>query len=128
MQTRIFLLAAGIGTILLQTASAANTDPASTQREAATWRAEHRIIDLHQHIDCTTQHLARTVKIMDAVGLGIGVNLSGGTVTRPKDGGPSEFERNKELADRLHPGRFLFYMNLDYAGWDAPDFSERAVW
>src|SRR5437773_6575010 len=123
MQTPIFLLAAATSTILPQTASAANNDSASPEREAATWRAEHRTIDLHQHIDCTTQHLARTVKIMDAVGLGIGVNLSGGAVTRSKDGGPSEFERNKQLADRLYPGRFLFYMNLDYAGWDAPDFS-----
>jgi predicted TIM-barrel fold metal-dependent hydrolase len=128
MRTPFFLLAAGIGTILLlQIASAADNDSASAQREAVSWRAEHRIIDLHQHIDCTTQHLARTVKIMDAVGLGIGVNLSGGTVTKPKNGGPSEFERNKQLADRLFPGRFLFYMNLDYAGWDAADFSERAV-
>src|SRR6058998_3406481 len=127
MQMRIFLLAAGISTILLQTASAANTDPASTQREASVWRAEHRIIDLHQHIDCTTQHLARAVKIMDAVGLGVGVNLSGGYVTRTNNDAPSEFERNKHLADRLFPGRFLHYMNLDYKDWDAPEFSARAV-
>src|ERR1043166_2762571 len=127
MRKSILLLPLGIGTILLQIASGADNESASAQQQAAAWRAEHRIIDLHQHIDCTTQHVARTVKIMDAAGLGIGVNLSGGTVTRPGDGGPSEFERNKQLADRLFPGRFLFYMNLDYTGWDAPDFSERAV-
>jgi predicted TIM-barrel fold metal-dependent hydrolase len=63
---------------------------------------------------------------MDAVGLGVGVNLSGGTVTR-KDGAPSEFERHKQLADRLFPGRFVHYMNLDYSGWDEPDFPERAA-
>jgi predicted TIM-barrel fold metal-dependent hydrolase len=91
------------------------------------WRKEHRFIDLHQHINGTTQHLARAVKIMDAVGLGIGVNLTGGTTTRGTNGGPSEFERNKALADQLYPGRFLHYMNLDYKGWDQPDFSERAV-
>src|SRR5437667_8337750 len=84
---------------------------------AATWRAEHRIIDLHQHVDYTTQHLARAVKIMDAVGLGLAVNLSGGYVTRTNTNSPSEFERNKQLTDRLFPGRFLHYMNLDYAGW-----------
>jgi len=64
---------------------------------------------------------------MDAVGLGIGVNLSGGTTTRGTNGGPSDFERNKAVADQLYPGRFLHYMNLDYKGWDKPDFSERAV-
>jgi predicted TIM-barrel fold metal-dependent hydrolase len=96
-------------------------------QQAAQWRAEHRTIDLHQHIDYSTQHLTRLVKIMDAVGLGIGVNLSGGTVTVGTNGGPSEFQRNKQLADALFPGRFLHYFNLDYKGWDAPDFSERAV-
>jgi predicted TIM-barrel fold metal-dependent hydrolase len=67
------------------------------------------------------------VKIMDAAGVGIGVNLSGGTTTHGTNEAPSEFERNKALAERLHPGRFLHYMNLDYKGWDKPDFSERAV-
>src|SRR5881296_2637194 len=81
---------------------------------------------MHQHIDYTTQHLTRAVNIMSAVGLGLGVNLSGGTVTRSNDA-PSEFERNTALADRLFPGRFLHYMNLDYSGWDEPDFSERAA-
>lgn len=98
--------------------------------QANQWRAEHRIIDLHQHIDFAThatQHLTRAVKIMDSVGLGIGVNLSGGTTTRGSNDAPSEFERDKQLADKLFPGRFLQYMNLDYSGWDKPDFSERAV-
>jgi predicted TIM-barrel fold metal-dependent hydrolase len=103
------------------------SDVATASEAARVWRAEHRIIDLHQHIDCTPQHLARAVKIMDAAGIGLAVNLSGGTVTRPKDGGPSEFERNKKLADSLYPGRFLFYMNLDYQNWDQPDFAGQAV-
>lgn len=99
----------------------------SPNRPAADqWRADNRLIDLHMHIGYTEPHLTRAVRIMDAVGIGIGVNLSGGTVTKKGDG-PSDFERNKTLADRLFPGRFLHYMNLDYARWDEPDFSERAV-
>ena len=90
------------------------------------WRGEHRIIDLHMHIDASEERFARAVKIMDAAGIGIGVNLSGGTVTHTP-GEKSEFERVKEMADRLHPGRFVHYMNLDYAGWNAPDFAERAA-
>jgi hypothetical protein len=91
-----------------------------------TWRAEHRTIDLHMHIDPTEEHFARAVKIMDAAGIGIGVNLSGGTVTHAP-GEKSEFEKAKEMADRLYPGRFVHYMNLDYAGWNDPDFGERAA-
>jgi predicted TIM-barrel fold metal-dependent hydrolase len=64
---------------------------------------------------------------MDAVGLGVAVNLSGGSVTRGSDGGRSEFERNKALADRLFPGRFVHYMSLDFGAWDQPDFAERAA-
>src|SRR5437867_9241445 len=98
-------------------AAAENSNLSESQRQAQAWRAGHRTIDLHQHINGTTQHLSRAVKIMDAVGIGITVNLSGGTVTRPKPDEPSEFERTKAIADGLFPGRFLCYMNLDYAGW-----------
>lgn len=90
------------------------------------WRREHRIIDLHQHIDGTEEHIRRAVRIMDQAGVGVGVNLSGGVVTA-KAGEKSEFERVKALCDRLAPDRFAQYFNLDYAGWDAPDFAERAV-
>jgi predicted TIM-barrel fold metal-dependent hydrolase len=90
------------------------------------WRAERRVIDLHQHIDYTPEHLGRAVRIMDRAGIGTEVNLSGGTTTHPP-GKPSEFERNKEVADRLFPGRFVHYMNLDYSAWDQPDFPERAA-
>lgn len=63
---------------------------------------------------------------MDAVGIGVGVDLSGGFVSHAS-GDKSAFERNKELADSLFPGRFVHYMSLDFSGWDEPDFTERAV-
>ncbi len=94
--------------------------------DAARWRSEQRILDLHQHIEYAPERIARAVRIMDASGVGIAVNLSGGYTTH-KDDAPSEFERNKALSDKLAPGRFLHYMNLDYTGWDAEDFSTRAV-
>lgn len=90
------------------------------------WRAEHRLIDLHQHIDYSAERLARDIRIMDAAGIGIGVNLSGDT-TLSRDGNPAPFEVNKGLADKLYPGRFLHYMNLDYSRWNEPDFSTDAV-
>ncbi|HET6406925.1 MAG TPA: hypothetical protein VFG14_03510, partial [Chthoniobacteraceae bacterium] len=45
------------------------------------WRRERRIIDLHMHIDAKEDRYARAVRIMDTAGIGVGVNLSGGTVT-----------------------------------------------
>jgi len=122
--TRPALIAAVLLSLLTTGGSAA---AASLQAERDGWRAEHRLIDLHQHIDLSTQHLARAVKIMDRVGLGLAVNLGTGTVTPGPNAGPSEFERNKALADSLHPGRLLHYMTLDYRGWDTADWSERAV-
>lgn len=90
------------------------------------WRHERRLIDLHMHVDATEERFARAVRIMDAAGIGIGVNLSGGTVTT-REGGSPALQRVRELADRLHPGRFVHYMNLDYNGWDDPGFSDRAA-
>src|SRR4051812_9098921 len=91
------------------------------------WRAEHRLIDMHMHVDPTPEHMARAVKIMDAAGIGVGVNLGVGTVTPGKDNGPSQLEQAKKLADANHPGRFLQYMILDYKGFDEPDWPQRAA-
>src|SRR2546426_443824 len=115
-----------IGSAATQVGSNAADDVATVRRAPDGWRRERRIIDLHQHIDCTPERLVRAVQIMDRVGIGIAVNLSGGTTTHQGDA-QSEFGRNKQLVDQLFPGRFIHYMNLDYTGWDQPDFSERAV-
>jgi predicted TIM-barrel fold metal-dependent hydrolase len=98
----------------------------TVQKEAAQWRAEHRIIDLHQHIAYSKEHLERAMRIMDGAGLGIGVNLSG-DVTIAKLGTVSPFEQNKRNSEKLAPRRFVQYMNLDYSRWNEPDFSEQAV-
>lgn len=120
MKSRLTLLCGSLVTSVALVTNAAgplSSDP---------WRAEHRLIDLHQHVNSTTQHIARAVRIMDATGIGVSVNLSGGTVTAVA-GKTSAFERNKRLADMLAPGRFVLYFNLDYAGWGEPDWSARAV-
>ncbi len=104
----------------------AQGDPAPAGVQESQWRAERRIVDLHMHIEGRPERFERAVRIMDRSGIGLGVNLSGGTVTRGADG-VSEFERVKKLADERHPGRFVHYMNLDYAGWDAPDFPQKAA-
>ncbi len=104
--------------------SAPDTDGAGARAES--WRAARRLIDVHTHIDATAERMADALRVMDAVGIGVAVNLSGGTVTHLR-GQPSQLEYTKTLADRRFPGRFLEYMNLDYTEWDAPDFAQQAV-
>ena len=72
--------------IFLLLCTAAVGQPAGLNEDAEQWRREHRLIDMHQHIDSTTEHLTQAVKIIDAAGIGIAVNLGTGTVTRPSDG------------------------------------------
>jgi predicted TIM-barrel fold metal-dependent hydrolase len=127
MHTRNCLLALAALAALTPSPARCDDRVAPVRAPAAQWRAEHRIVDLHLHIEAKEERYARALKIMDAVGLGLGVNLSGGYVTRGADDAPSEFERNKQLADRVASGRFLLYMNLDYRGWDDPDWPARAV-
>jgi hypothetical protein len=102
-------------------------DVAATRARASQWRADHRTVDLHMHIEAKEERYRRALKIMDAAGIGIGVNLSGGTVTKGAGGEPSRFEINKDLVEQIAPGRFLLYFNLDFKGWDDPDWSAKAV-
>lgn len=112
---------------LLPAAHAAGLrDPRTDALSPEAWRREHRIIDVHQHIEGLPQRLDRAVGIMDRAGIGIGVNLGMGTVTRKGDS-PSDFERISRLAEERHPGRFMHSMILDYSGWDEPDWPARAA-
>ena len=106
---------------------AGEEDLSAARQAGDQWRAERRLIDLHQHINLTPRHLDRAIKIMDAAGIGIAVNLGSGTTTLGANGEPSQFERNKRFADERHPGRVLHYMTLDYRGWDQPDWPAKAV-
>lgn len=106
--------------------SAAKSKPLLDAFSPELWRTEHRIIDLHQHIESLPDRFHRAIKIMDQSGVGIGVMLGAGNVTH-QEGELSEFERARTLANQLYPGRFVQYMTLDYSGWDQPDWSERAA-
>src|SRR5687768_15673926 len=49
--------------------------------DADRWRAEHRLIDMHVHVERTPERFAQATAILDSVGIGVAINLSGGTVT-----------------------------------------------
>lgn len=110
----------------ISSAAPADAGAPDPRKIADEWRARRKLIDLHTHVDSTPEHVARAVRIADAVGVGVMINLSGGTVTQ-KGNELSSLAQNKKLADERAPGRFLLYMNLDYADWERPDFGERAA-
>jgi predicted TIM-barrel fold metal-dependent hydrolase len=114
--------ASSVGTL-----NADDADIAAVREQANRWRAERRLIDMHQHVEFTPERLARAVRIMDGAGIGVAVSLGSGTVTAGANGEPSEFERARKLTDELYPGRFVHYMILDYSGWNEDDFATRAA-
>ena len=84
--------------LLLAARVALAQDVSSGNHQADRWRAEHRLIDMHEHVNGTPQHVDRAVKIMDAAGIGVAVNLGVGTVTPGENSAPPEFQRGKGLA------------------------------
>jgi predicted TIM-barrel fold metal-dependent hydrolase len=102
------------------------SDPITEALSPDRWREEKRLIDLHQHIESKSERVHRAVKILDRVGVGLGVNLGSGTVTS-QTGQTSAFQQAKELTESLYPNRFLHHMLLDYSGWDRDDWSLRAA-
>ena len=90
------------------------------------WRREHRIIDLHLHVEGRPDRVKRAIGILDRAGVGIGVNLGAGTTTH-KEGELSGFEEVKLVSDKTAPGRFIHSMLIDYSGWDELGWSEKAA-
>ncbi len=111
---------------LLWAALAQEPAPSPNLAEGAAWRAQRRLVDVHVHVEATEERYARATRLLEGAGIGLALNLSGGTVTRRGEE-PSEFERNRDLAAKLHPGHYLLAMNLDWSGYDDPDFAERAA-
>src|SRR5690349_19684339 len=97
----LFLLAATAG-------HAAETDPRADAFSPEVWRREHRLIDMHMHIEGWPERFERAIKIMDASGIGVGVELGSGTVTAENDG-ESDFEKVQLVAREVCPGRFVNY-------------------
>ncbi|MEW6074067.1 MAG: amidohydrolase family protein [Planctomycetota bacterium] len=112
--------------LVTQAAAASQADGGPLSAAAEAWRAEARPIDLHVHVGGREDWIRQAIAVMDEAGIGLAVNLSGGTVTRVGDE-PSELERSLALFGEVAPGRFVQYMNLDYGGWDDEDWPARAV-
>lgn len=83
-------------------------------------RAKFSFIDVHNH---QRRHsptsLAAVVREMDAMNMAVMVNLSGGFGQTLRD--------QVLLAERVAPGRFVTFANLNFAGIDDPDWGTRAA-
>lgn len=90
-------------------------------------------MDVHVHVGPERRYFARAVRILDRAGVGRAVHLDGGLVTRDREGKEtsaaerSQLAHNLQLARSVQHGRFLTFMNLDWHGWDHPDFPAMAV-
>jgi predicted TIM-barrel fold metal-dependent hydrolase len=81
------------------------------------------VIDVHNHLGSgsalTPERVARYLAEMDAAGVRAVVNLDGGWDDR--------LEQTLAALDRAHPGRFLTYALVDFAGIDDPGWTNREV-
>jgi predicted TIM-barrel fold metal-dependent hydrolase len=80
------------------------------------------VIDVHNHLGggkqaLTPKRVAHYLAEMDAAGIRTVVNLDGGWGPR--------LEETLAALDNAHPGRFLTYALIDFAGVDDPGWSER---
>ncbi len=85
-------------------------------------RAKFPVIDVHSHHrpGVSTSRWNEIVGEMDALNLQVLVNLSGGS-------GGSLARGVETIAQSSHPGRMVFFANLDFRGGVGPGFGERAA-
>ena len=123
------LLAAGPGVLSAQerpnpsrpTMSFEAYEPRSTLRVpgAEVRRAKFPFVDIHNHQPMRSAAGTDTlVGQMDALNLGVMVNLSGGT---------GDGLRQMVASYAAHPGRFVVFANLDFTGIDDPMWGVRAA-
>jgi predicted TIM-barrel fold metal-dependent hydrolase len=123
---RTAMLLAHVVTFSASLVAANETNPRADALSADVWRGERRIIDMHMHIEARPERYQRAIGVMNAAGIGTGIELGSGTVT-PNAGGVSDFEKAVSVSQQVCPGRFLHYMILDYSNWDQDDWSQKAV-
>ncbi len=100
-------------------------NPKSTLKvpEHPTTRAKFPFIDVHNHQNRTLEGgglgLDKLVSEMDALNMRIMVNLSGGFGER--------LAQTIKGMNKLHPGRFVVFANLDFRGMNAPDYPDKVA-
>lgn len=122
VRARVVILLAVVANV----SRAEPTDPRADALSADAWRRERRLVDMHMHIEPLPERYARAVRIMDAAGIGVGVELGSGTAVQRGEE-PSALAQAMAVWHEHAAERFVHYAILDYSGWDDPDWSSRAV-
>jgi predicted TIM-barrel fold metal-dependent hydrolase len=114
-------------------------DPPSTLKvpEHPVARARHPFVDVHNHqFDLDEPKLRELVAAMDALNMGVMVNLSGRGFRRVTgaDGRPTARLQEPDhlrdliaLGERVAPGRIVHFTNVDFSGVGESGWAERAV-
>jgi predicted TIM-barrel fold metal-dependent hydrolase len=96
--------------------------PMLVTRETEVLKPKFPCIDVHNHLGggkrtLTPERVQSYLTEMDAAGIQTVVNLDGGWDDRLKE--------TLAALDEAHPGRFLTYALINFAGIDEPDWSDR---
>lgn len=84
-------------------------------------RAKFPFIDVHSHQrrEITPEAVDTLIREMDALNMGVMVNLSGGS--------GDELRRGIEALKSRYPGRFVVFANVDFREIDTPNFGQNAA-
>ena len=83
-------------------------------------RAKFKFVDIHSHhFNMESQDLSQLIREMDAMNMGVMVNLSGGSGTGLR-------AKLKNVNDN-YPNRFVIFANVDFSGVGNPNWGELAA-
>lgn len=94
--------------------TAAQKSDFAAEKPADSWRKQSFIVDAHVHVTTDPSTISLAAAVMRRNGIGLGINLTGGTVTKAP-GSISELEKAIALTNKVAPGQFVHCMNLDYS-------------
>ena len=84
-------------------------------------KAKYPVIDIHSHTGPTPETIDRLIKEMDAMGLQVLVNLSGGS-------DPAAVKQKTDfIKSSKYPNRFAVFANVQWDGAGGPGWAEKAV-
>lgn len=105
-------------------------DPVSTLKvsEHKLTRSKYPFIDIHNHqYSMSNQDLSKLVAEMDALNMGVMVNLSGRGWSQQWEEGTTTIKGMLDNVKKNYPKRFMVFTNPELKGVGSPGYGERAA-
>ena len=105
-------------------------DPVSTLKvsEHRLTRSKYPFIDIHNHqYSMSNQDLSKLVAEMDALNMGVMVNLSGRGWSQQWEEGTTTIKGMLDNVKKNYPKRFMVFTNPELKGVGSPGYGERAA-